>query len=335
MMKHSKKLKLLGLAACFSMGAQAGIVTEGEWGKADFYGSLRVFLTNEDGRDLDVEDGVSRIGVKGHINWTDNWKATYRLEGRVNLDDGDILSEDNGYHRRITYIGLKNQRFGEIRGGKQLSPHYIYTILPIDITFHNPRHYNMRWNGNEGSSIRDANALSYWSPSWGGFQVSALIEADNADTESSGVDNFNVGAVYKSGAWQIGASYLDQKSDVNVSTGAADRAEDVETIGAALQFKTKQHKAVLRYQQEDWEVSEDFTTIGAYYAFTFDNGFGLQGRFYNLDRDSLNGNQIAVGVFQKFGKAGELYAEYTDYDDDAETLKGRRDDLTVGFKVNF
>ena len=30
-----------------------------------FYGSIRVFITDEGGRDLDIADGVSRIGVKG------------------------------------------------------------------------------------------------------------------------------------------------------------------------------------------------------------------------------------------------------------------------------
>ncbi|MEJ2419153.1 MAG: hypothetical protein P8Y45_19945 [Exilibacterium sp.] len=145
-----------------------------------------------------------------------------------------------------------------------------------------------------------------------------------------------MGATLKNkGPWQVGCSYLDQTSDLNVATGAADRVEDVETAATTVQFQNQHHKFAMRYQQEDWEVSEEFTTMGAYYAFTTSRQTIFHARIYNLDRGDLNGNQISAGVAKKFGKYGEVFAEYTDYDDDAAILKGRGDDITIGYKINF
>lgn len=336
-MKYGVPMVGLALGVSLSLSSSAAIINQDEWGKADFYGSLRILLTNEKQRGLDVEDGVSRIGVKGHVNWTDAWQATYRLEGRVNLDEGEILADDSGFHRRITYIGLKSPSFGEFRAGKQLAPHYMYTLSAIDTTFHNPRHYNMRQHGNEGASVRNANSLSYWSPLMHGVQISMLAEADNADTESNGIDNFNIAGRYTVKNWQFGLSLLDQRSDLNVATGLADKTEDVKTLAALIQFKNARHKAVIRYQGENWASSEDFKTMGAYYGYSVSPGLVLQARSYWLERGNINGQQIMVGAIKKFATRGELFIDITLYDKGGAYLKGggRNDDLTLGYKVNL
>ncbi|MFT6919243.1 MAG: putative porin [Cognaticolwellia sp.] len=154
-LNHIFTASVIAAAAATAAPTSAEIATEGEWGKAQLYGSLRALVTKESGKETDVADGVSRVGIKGFVSLSDDWKGTYRLEGRVILDDGTLFSDASDFHKRITYVGLKNKGVGEVRIGKQLSPHYLWTILPIDITFHNPRHYNIRWNASENSSIRE------------------------------------------------------------------------------------------------------------------------------------------------------------------------------------
>ena len=62
--------------------------------------------------------------------------------GRANIvDEGRLFAESNELHKRLTWIGLKNEQFSEFRGGKQMSPHYLWTLLPVDITFHTSKNW--------------------------------------------------------------------------------------------------------------------------------------------------------------------------------------------------
>ncbi|AWB58806.1 porin [Colwellia sp. Arc7-D] len=320
------------IAATTAAPASAEIATEGEWGKVQFYGSLRALVTKEKEQESDVADGISRIGIKGYVNLSDEWKGTYQLEGRIVLDDGVINSDASDYHKRITFVGLKNKEVGEIRLGKQYSPHYLWTVLPIDITFHNPRHYNIRWNASENSSIREANSVAYFSPSYNGLSIGVLAEIDGNDTQSSGVDSYNIAAKYKIGAWQLGVSYFDRSDDLRINDAIK---PDADTLAAALQYKADNHKVVLRYQNEDVSDGTEFNTIGFYYSYTLESGITPQFRIYNLDNGIIKGNQIAIGATKKFNKYGEVFIEYTDYDDEAAQLKNRDDDITVGVKISF
>ena len=83
---------------------------------------------------------------------------------------------------------------------------------------------------------------------------------------------------------------------------------------STLQFRQGPHKAVLR---------------------NFNSGVELQGRVYRLEQGPLAGFQSAVGVVKKFKKYGRLFLEYTDYDADAQRLKGRQDNLTTGLRIDF
>ncbi|MFT6506557.1 MAG: putative porin [Colwellia polaris] len=312
--------------------ASAEIATEGEWGKVQFYGSLRALVTKEKEQESDVADGVSRIGIKGHVNLSDDWKGTYRLEGRIVLDDGVINSDASDYHKRITFVGLKNNEVGEIRLGKQYSPHYLWTVMPIDITFHNPRHYNIRWNASENSSIREANSVAYFSPSYNGLSFGVLAEIDGDDTQSSDVDSYNIAAKYTTGAWQLGVSYFDRSDDMRINDAIK---PDANTFAAAVQYKANNHKVVLRYQNEDVSDGTEFNTVGVYYSYTLASGITPQFRIYNLDNGIIKGNQMAIGATKKFNKYGEVFIEYTNYDDEAAQLKKRDDDITVGVKISF
>ena len=328
------KLSLLASALLLtSIQSHSAIVVKDDWGQAKFYGSLRVLVTNEDERDADIADGISRVGVRGHVNLTDEWKGTYRLEGRVQTDSGVLFSDNHDFHKRITYIGMKNAEFGEFRLGKQFSPHYLWTILPIDITLHNPRHYNIRWNASENSSIREANSIAYFSPKFGGLSIAALAEIDNGDKESSSVDSYNLAAKYANGPWQLGVSYYDRSDDIRIN---GTERPDATTLATTVQFKSGPHKAVFRYQSEDIDAGSDFTTMGGYYSYRFGGSdIEAQSRIYNLDNGVIDGNQMAIGLTRKFGKMGQLFIEYVDYDDEAAILKGRGDDLTMGLRIDF
>lgn len=325
-------MPLLLLAMLNCRPASAEISVDGDWGKARFYASLRLLLTHESGRKTDIADGVSRAGIRGHVNLTDDWQGTFRLEGRIIVDEGRLFAQSNEFHKRLSWIGLKNEQFGEFRGGKQLSPHYLWTLLPIDITFHNPRHYNIRHHATENSSLREANSLAWFSPSYGGLQFGALAEIDRADNESSLVDSYNLAARYRHGPWQLAVSYYD-RSD-NLRTNNVFRP-DAKTAASTLQFRQGPHKAVLRYQHEAIKTQPNFNTLGAYYSYNFNSGVELQGRVYRLAQGPLAGFQSAVGVVKKFKKYGRLFLEYTDYDADAARLKGRQDDLTAGLRIDF
>lgn len=325
---------LCSLFFAYTVSAHAAIEKKGDWGSATFYGSIRVLLTDEQERDTDIADGISRIGAKGFVNLTDEWKGTYRLEGRVDADTGRLFTEDNEFHERVTYIGMKHDNVGEFRAGKQFSPHYLWTILPIDITFHNPRHYNIRWHASENSSIREANSIAYFSPTFSGFSIGALAEIDRNDDESESVDSYNIAGRYVTGPFQLGLSYYDRSDNARTN---GDELVDAKTSALALQYKTGRHKAVFRYQDEDILDEPNFVTTGLYYSYAFGEhkGYEFQTRIYNLDNGVIDGNQIGVGFTRKFRKAGQLFLEYVTYDDNASILRGRMDDITLGLRIDF
>ena len=129
-------------------------------------------------------------------------------------------------------------------------------------------------------------------------------------------------------------SYYD-RSDNARTNGAT--LPDATTLASAIQYKHGQHKAVFRYQNEDIDESDNFITHGFYYAYSFgeNNGYELQSRIYNLDNGVIDGNQIGVGFTRKFKKLGQLFVEYMNYDDEAEILKARENDFTIGMRVDF
>ena len=174
--------------------------------------------------------------------------------------------------------------------------------------------------------------MAYFSPSYNGLSFGALVEIDGGDTQSSGVDGYNIAAKYKTGPWQLGVSYFDRSDDTRIN-GAV--KPDADTFAAAVQYKANSHKVVFRYQDEDVSDGSEFKTMGVYYSYTFESGITPQFRIYNLDNGVIEGNQMAIGVTKKFNKYGEVFIDYTTYDDEAASLKKRDDDVTVGVKISF
>ncbi len=94
--------------------ANAEISIEDSWGKAQFYGSIRVLITDEEStpageantidRQTDIADGVSRIGLRGFVSLTDGvHRAVIRYQDEDNEDNVDDpeFTMIGGYYPKI------------------------------------------------------------------------------------------------------------------------------------------------------------------------------------------------------------------------------------------
>ena len=121
-----KKLLLATAVAALSVSAANAAPT--------FYG--KIFMTadyvDEELGNVRDEDGVqinsngSRLGLKGSEAMTANTDVIYQLEYAIDVDNDD----EKTFKNRDTFLGLKNNTFGEFRvGHNQSTTDYINNVV--------------------------------------------------------------------------------------------------------------------------------------------------------------------------------------------------------------
>lgn len=66
---------------------------------------------------VQINSNFSRLGFRGSEALTDNTEVIYRLEYGIQIDSSD----DAAFNSRDTYLGIKNEDFGELRVGRNTS----------------------------------------------------------------------------------------------------------------------------------------------------------------------------------------------------------------------
>jgi predicted porin len=306
--------------------AVAGALTAPMVAQADatLYGSIRVLVVDQDNTELDVQDGTSRIGIKGDVDLgIEGVKGVYQFETRLRADNGEFagVGERNA---RLSYVGATGD-FGTALAGRMYTPHWLWTSAVADAS----------WNdaviGVVGeTALRQPNTLAYITPNMGGFQAAGAIIADatggSNDFGTEDVDAYNVAVKYAANGLHVGLSL------VTVDTGAV----ELDDVGVAASYKFDAATVYARYQDDEVAAGSttgiETTQIGGSYVM---GDTTLQLRWTNTEQGAVDADQIAVGVQQMLGKQGRVFAEYANVDTGFLGLQGSNDRLSVGYRLDF
>ena len=128
-----------------------------------------------------MNNGNSRIGVRGVEDLGGGLKAGFNFESGLDLDDGANLGSGGGFWGRAANLWLGGN-WGTFKMGRTLNPTF-YGITAWELT--GAANYSVIGNTYNfaGGGPRNNSQLSYRTPVMGGFsaEIGYILKADNAD----------------------------------------------------------------------------------------------------------------------------------------------------------
>lgn len=153
----------------------------------EIYGSLRpeaIFLSPEGGDGVRrMDDGYSRVGLKGRVDLTETLWGYYRYERRVSANDGEddgAVRSDNNELRQVH--GGMGGTFGTLAIGRHYGQYYDVIDDELD------RHRSHYSDAIVFGDLFVSNALLYLTPNVGPVKGGVLVELNDADAQGSSID---------------------------------------------------------------------------------------------------------------------------------------------------
>ena len=216
------KKSLIALAVLAASGAamaQSSVTLYGvvDTGVSYFKGDDSVYGLTKTGGNTN-----SRLGFRGVEDLGNGLKATFNLEGGMNVDDGTGYlgaggADDTGFQfRRTSTVGLAGN-FGEVRFGRMLTSSYL-AVSRYDAFGDTGAGASLAWNGSQtGYAPRAENAISYTSPSFNGFKFGGEYGFGEQQKAREG-RYLGLGATYDNGPLSLGLGF-DRLNNVNFNDG--------------------------------------------------------------------------------------------------------------------
>ncbi len=219
------KKSLVALAALAVIGAASAQSSVTMYGVADvsasqYSGSSVRGTANEApataaGKAGGINNGQSRLGVRGSEDLGGGLKAFFNFEQGINLGNG---STDATTFQRGAYMGLSGN-WGEVYAGRRLSPQF-YAVATYELT--GAANYSAVANkfGYGGASRNDSFA-AYTTPTIAGFTGTIGTRLSANDPKNKSTSMMNV--IYKQGplAAALGYDKTQDAADGNVTLGAS------------------------------------------------------------------------------------------------------------------
>ncbi|QBQ99840.1 porin [Paraburkholderia pallida] len=161
--------------------------------------------------------GPSNFGLNGIEDLGGGLKAELRLESGINVGNGGYNSSNGNFFGRQAYAGLSGG-FGEIKAGLQFSPFFLqlYELDPRELS-ETGSSLVVYVDNLFATGIFTPDAVSYTSPTFYGFQGTALLSLGGVAGEFQNGRQYSASLKYDNGTLMVGASYFN----ANASTGTA------------------------------------------------------------------------------------------------------------------
>ncbi|MCG3841731.1 porin [Psychrobacter sp. Ps1] len=218
-----KKLLLATAIAALSVSAANAAPTV--YGKAFVgvdYVNLDNELSNTDEDAVQINSYSSRLGFKGSEAITANTDVIYQYEVGINVD-GNAGDDNNiAFKSRDTYLGFKNDSYGEFRFGRNTSVlDYVNNVITSGSGFWDNLGSNQLDSEESGINMTDSgrrnNSLVWQAPKYNNLplDVALMYKADESLNDSTSSDaGFAAAAMYDAGTGiTFGAAY---DNDVNL-----------------------------------------------------------------------------------------------------------------------
>ena len=201
------------VAIAMATAVTASVVAQAE---TTLYGSVRQAIRYQNFDDADIgpggrnikidDDGwninnhSSRIGLIGSEDLGGGLRAIYQLEFLVDPQGRDDDQTIGG--NREKFVGLEGG-FGRFSLGTHQTPYY--NVVGVTDIFN-----ASFWNLTQGV-VRGEDSVFYRTPEFAslpGLRFEGLATANGGSKENHGADHWNLAAIYDSGPFFLGASYL-------------------------------------------------------------------------------------------------------------------------------
>ncbi|MBS1187303.1 MAG: Outer rane porin protein 32 [Burkholderiaceae bacterium] len=318
------KKTLIALAV---LGAAAGVAHAQT--NVVIYGVADIGLVKETGSKLKMDEMVNnRIGFMGSEDLGGGLKATFQLEKRFDLFDGDTRGGAGKEFDGASNLGLAGASWGQVRFGRvnNLSVETIRKFDPFD-------QYGV--GGMFENSLRSArisNTARYDSPVWSGFQLGASYTLEQPGVANNAVPagsnaGYALTAKYNNGPLALAANY-DKLADSNDSNNW--------NVAAAYKFGPAKvsalyEQAKLKYVSND--AKEKIWLVGVDYKIGAGAIVASYGQ-YKYQDTGVDGKdkKYAIGYNHNLSKRTTAYAHYahTSYEA-ADNVNGFQVGLTHKF----
>jgi len=277
---------------------------------------------------------TSRLGLRGSEDLGAGLKATFRLEGAINIDTGDGASSYTGAKagdgfsfRRHSTVGLQGD-FGEVRFGRELTAAYnaLGRYDPFGSTGIGAS--GLWGNGgvgdagiNQGARTTDqriSNAITYITPNFSGFKVAANYGFGEVTGKNSEGRYLDMGATYDNGPISVGLSAERLTREEVIGSGSG----DITTWSTGGSYDFGAAKLRLGYRQSKVDdylgaLGNDVKRKGFMVGVSAPVGPGLIRASYNHYRDEEDGvkdakaDHVSVGYIYSLSKRTSLYGTYS------------------------
>lgn len=250
---------------------------------------------------------ASRIGFRGVENLGNDLSAFFTLEAGVKIDTGEIDAAGTIFNRQAL-VGLKTAA-GSVALGRQYTPYHTTLVSVADPFGTGYAGTSKNLFPDSGTNIRNSNAVTYASPSVGGFDV-ALDYSLGEQTASSAGRQYGGAIGYSHGPLVVRLAYNARNTDV---VGTATTAAVNHDIG---------HNTLLA-------ANYDLHVVKLYAAYEVDKGFnahplGNPNAYAVKATPSTDSAEVLLGLSAPLGK-GTLMAsvmhlnDKTRYNQDASS----------------
>ena len=147
-----------------------------------------------------MNNGNSRIGVRGVEDLGGGLKAGFNFESGLDLDQGDTLGSGGGFWGRAANLWLGGN-WGTFKMGRSLTPSF-YGVAVWELT--GTANYSVVGSTfGFANSLRNNSQFSYKTPNLGGFsaELGYILKPDNGDRAK-----WDVNAIYANGPIGVGLS---------------------------------------------------------------------------------------------------------------------------------
>lgn len=321
-----KKLLLASAVAALSVSAANAAPT--------VYG--KIFLTADyadeelDSKIADYdEDGVqinsqgSRIGFKGSEPLSANTDVIYRLEYGIDVDGDD----DQTFKNRDTYLGVKNNTFGELKAGKnQSTTDYINNVIVNEGYWDNLGSNKLDDEQdvaalNMVDSGRIGNSIVWTAPKFDGVPVEfSAMYANDDDITGDNESGWGASLMFDQGTgYTLGLAY---EQDLNVRESIEERNADGE---------------------EKFSGGDLFRVTGTLDLATWNSGLPVtlgalyqEAEFDRANSEKEKGYIVSAQMgLDNFAKPAMIYAQYNNTSDLGGVKNFDSDQIVVGGKYYY
>jgi predicted porin len=229
---------LLGGTAC----AQSSVTLYGVLDAGVLYTSKSLGSTGGEnaGKNISfIEGGVapSQFGLAGSEDLGGGLRVNFKLESGISTANGGFADCNGNLFGCQAWVAVDSQ-YGSVKAGLQFSPFFtaLYQSDPRDFSLFGSGIVN--YIGNVlGTSIFNANAVSYTSPEIAGLQGSVMYALGGTAGDFLAGRQYSGSLKYERGGFMINASIYDGNAGGNAQTPTPTTLElEGRTIGAAYKF---------------------------------------------------------------------------------------------------